>query len=251
MHTFVGFMIKQLRPSLRILESGDIDVRTNGQPTKSRAKPRNNAQFHRDAKNTRGMDFIGRVSDDVRNRELGTRIVGGTAAGGGEFKFFASWDVGCGGSLIAPNMILTAAHCADQSNGSVRIGSNSYGSGGITRRVKNQCMHPNYDESISAYDFMILTLDSPVDTTKFPVIKLNNDRSLPKTDAMLTVIGFGATKEGGSQSNTLLKVDVPANSHKLCLAQYNWVKEAVHLCAGFTGGGKDSCQGDSAAQSLK
>jgi hypothetical protein len=65
-----------------------------------------------------------------------------------------------------------------------------------------------------AYDYMILTLDSPVDTTKFPVIKLNNDRSLPKTDAMLTVIGFGATKEGGSQSNTLLKVDVPANSHQ-------------------------------------
>jgi hypothetical protein len=37
---------------------------------------------------------------------------------------------------------------------------------------------------------------------------------------MLTVIGFGAIEEGGSQSNTLLKVDVPANSHQVCRKQY-------------------------------
>jgi secreted trypsin-like serine protease len=157
------------------------------------------------------------TTSEIRELSVQSRIVGGTAAGSGEFKFFASWDIGCGGSLIAPNMILTAAHCVDdQSDGSVRIGSNLYSYRGITRRVTQQCRHPKYDSSLDIYDYMLLTLDSPVDTTKFPVIKLNNDKSLPKTDAMLTVIGFGATTEGGSQSNTLLKVDVPANSHQPC-----------------------------------
>ena len=104
---------------------GDVEVR-NSKPVKARGMTRNNAQFHRHEQSIRAMNGIGRVSDDVRNRDLSvqSRIVGGTAASSGEFNFFASWDVGCGGSLIAPNMILTAAHCAGDDNGNVRIGSN-------------------------------------------------------------------------------------------------------------------------------
>jgi hypothetical protein len=37
------------------------------------------------------------------------RIVGGNAASRGEYKFFAKWS-GCGASLIAPDILLTAAH---------------------------------------------------------------------------------------------------------------------------------------------
>ena len=37
------------------------------------------------------------------------RIVGGTAAKRGAYKFYAKWS-GCGASLIAPDVLLTAAH---------------------------------------------------------------------------------------------------------------------------------------------
>jgi trypsin len=227
--------------------------RSNSKHAKARGKARNNAQTRRHAlQSLRAMDGIGRVSGSGNRdhaeelvKSVQSRIVGGTAASSGEYKFFASWDIGCGGSLIAPNIILTAAHCGDQDNGSVRIGSNLYSSGGITRRVTQQCKHPKYDSSLDIFDFMLLTLDSPVDTTKFPVIELNSDKSQPQVNEMLTVIGFGATKEGGSQSSTLLKVEVPANSNTECLKQYPGIVEAVNLCAGYTSGGKDSCQGDS------
>jgi secreted trypsin-like serine protease len=48
--------------------------------------------------------------------------------GSNEFKFTASLSVGCGGSLIASGIILTAAHCAGNIR-TARIGSNKANSG--------------------------------------------------------------------------------------------------------------------------
>lgn len=179
-----------------------------------------------------------------QHHDFSSRIVGGNNAGPGEFKFIASWDGSCGGSLIAPNMVLTAAHCAGI-DGPLRIGSHLMSSGGVTRTVASQCSHPQYNDATTDNDYLILKLSQAVDTSKYPVVKLNNDASQPQDDEMLTVIGFGATSEGGSGSSRLQKVQVPANPHSVCAAQYQGVQRDIHLCAGFTSGGKDSCQGDS------
>eukprot|EP00545_Synedropsis_sp_CCMP1620_P003094 CAMPEP_0119014758 /NCGR_PEP_ID=MMETSP1176-20130426/10374_1 /TAXON_ID=265551 /ORGANISM="Synedropsis recta cf, Strain CCMP1620" /LENGTH=266 /DNA_ID=CAMNT_0006967997 /DNA_START=30 /DNA_END=827 /DNA_ORIENTATION=+ len=176
-------------------------------------------------------------------REFQSRIVGGGNAPSGAYKFMVSWD-GCGGSLIAPNLVLTAAHCAGP-NGSVRIGSDFMGSGGVVRSVTTQCKHPNYNDETVDNDYLILQLAQPVDTNTFKVIQLNNDASQPQVDDMLTVIGYGATSEDGNGSDRLQQVQVPTNSHATCSSQYTDVQEDIHLCAGFTSGGKDSCQGDS------
>ena len=47
--------------------------------------------------------------DDDDIISLDGRIVGGTAADPGEFPFFVQWN-GCGGTLIAKDIVLTAAH---------------------------------------------------------------------------------------------------------------------------------------------
>ena len=39
------------------------------------------------------------------------RIVGGDDASPGQFPYFVFLDIGCGGTLIAPDVVLTAAHC--------------------------------------------------------------------------------------------------------------------------------------------
>jgi trypsin len=178
-------------------------------------------------------------------RSFQNRIVGGTPAVPNEFKFIASLNVGCGGSLIAPGIILTAAHCAGNIR-TARIGSNKANSGGVIKSVTTECMHPNYQSSTTTNDYLLLKLDSPVDINQYPPIQLNNNKAVPQTNQILTVIGYGATSEGGSGSNALLKVSVPANSHQQCNQQYGGsIVENVMFCAGNKSGGKDSCQGDS------
>jgi trypsin len=186
-----------------------------------------------------------KIDDSPFLRSFQNRIVGGTPAAENEFKFMASLNVGCGGSLIAPNIILTAAHCAGNIK-TVRIGSSKANSGGVIKSVTTECMHPNYQSSTTRNDYLLLKLQSPVDINQYPPIQLNNNKAIPQVNQVLTVIGFGATSEGGSSSNTLLKVNVPANSHQQCNTQYGGsIVESVMFCAGNTSGGKDSCQGDS------
>jgi trypsin len=185
------------------------------------------------------------VTTSSTRHEFQNRIVGGVTADTDAYKFFASLDIGCGGSLIAPNFVLTAAHCAGSIN-TVRIGSNEVNSEGSLNSVVTECVHPDYEPSTTTNDYMLLKLQSPVDTNTYPTIELNNDNSVPQVDQLLTVIGFGATSEGGSGSTALQQVEVPVDSHEVCNEQYggNIVQE-VMFCAGFTSGGKDSCQGDS------
>ena len=151
--------------------------------------------------------------------EFQNRIVGGIPAVADEFKFFA-WLYVCGGSLIAPNIILTSAQCAGYLK-RVRIGSNEVDSGGSVNSVVTECMHPDYNRLTYENDFMLVKLKNPVDTNTYPTVQLNKDTNVPQVDQLLTVIGFGYTSEEGSLSSTLLKVEVPANSHQECNRQYN------------------------------
>jgi secreted trypsin-like serine protease len=147
--------------------------------------------------------------------------------------------------LIAPGIILSAAHCAGNIR-TARIGSNKANSGGVVKSVTTECVHPNYQSFTTTNDYMLLKLNSPVDINQYPPIQLNNNKAVPKANQILTVIGFGTTSEGGFVSNTLLKVNVPANSHQQCNQQYaGSIVESVMFCAGELSGGKDSCQGDS------
>jgi len=196
------------------------------------------------------------AADDISSSggEFFSQIVGGSPAEAGEFKFMVSWHdnlsqkPSCGASLVAPNIVLSAAHCYSVP-GNLRIGSinaKSFYDGdppGVERESVEKIRHPGY--SFPDNDFMLMVLNEAVDTTVYPPIELNFDPSKPATGADITVIGFGTKSSGGSQPDHLLKVDVPAVSNSVCQEQYDGIKKEIHLCAGFTEGGKDSCQGDS------
>lgn len=94
-------------------------------------------------------------------------IVGGTSAALGEFPWQVSLQTlngahFCGGSIVAPTKILTAAHCVESGtlNFIVRTGSIDYTKGQI-HAVKAVRIHPYYKgqpQTSWAYDAAVVTV---------------------------------------------------------------------------------------------
>ncbi|CAK4618658.1 hypothetical protein LEN26_017680 [Aphanomyces euteiches] len=178
-------------------------------------------------------------------------IVGGKEAAVGKHLYLSSLRLTaggttyCGGSLIAPNVILTAAHCTVELNGAIKyavIGTHYNGGTtyGETIAVKQQIIHPKYNQSPHSYDFAIYLLASNAKTAPVPVSFDTVAANVP-----VVVRGWGATKESGSSANVLLELGINTLTNTQCaslLAGYN--VDSTMLCAGGQAG-KDSCQGDS------
>ena len=192
------------------------------------------------------------AADDDASNGVDFRIVGGESAYAGEFPWFASSIEGslCGASLVAPNVLLTAAHCAR----AFEVGQDVYvkayrfqssSSGAQRRTISATIPHPEYGKSGSNrfdYDFMLVQLERPI--RNIDPIQLNNDVNVPVTDQDVTVMGFGTTSEGGSISRSLLFVDLKTTSQPDCQSVYGGsYDDDIMLCASEDE--KDSCQGDS------
>jgi trypsin len=185
-------------------------------------------------------------------------IVGGTEATRGEFPFMISLQRTsssrpfCGGSLIGERWVLTAAHCVRGSSGQgvrVRIGHhNVRDTDGVeSHAIERVIVHPQYNGGTIDWDFALLKLATP---SRFaPVALQDREIEIPEEASaapLSTVIGFGATSEGGPQSDVLLKVEKPLVSHARCAEGYGADEITDQMiCAGLDEGGKDSCQGDS------
>lgn len=193
------------------------------------------------------------------------RIVGGTAAGIGEFPFFVRLAIGptgsglCGGSLLSSTKVLTAAHCVDgtvtAAQVTARLGGTSLTGAqqGLARSISTIALHPDWNPAgpvpKDRNDVAILTLASPIlrtDSPRWLRLAVGNEDGLVEPGDAATVIGHGTTSEGGSISNALLKVDVPIQSDAAMSASYGAPFDpATMVGAGPTAGGQDSCQGDS------
>ncbi|CAK4146945.1 unnamed protein product [Aphanomyces euteiches] len=178
-------------------------------------------------------------------------IVGGKEAAVGKHLYTTSLRLTpggttyCGGSLIAPNVILTAAHCTVELNGALKyavIGTHTNGgtTSGETIAIKQQIVHPKYNLDSNTNDFAIYLLASNAKTAPVPVSFDTVGVNVP-----VVVRGWGATQEGGSSPKVLLELTVNSLSNAQCanlLKGYN--VDSTMLCAGGQAG-KDSCQGDS------
>jgi len=134
----------------------------------------------------------------------------------------------------------------------VRVGASrkgSSGGNGVSREIIGGISHPYYRSYSTNYDYLVMKLDSPVDTSEYPPIRLNSQESVPTRDEELTVIGFGTLSESGSYvPSRLQQVNINYIPTSTCNRRNSYnksVRDSTMFCAGTGVGGKDSCQGDS------
>ncbi|KAL7463693.1 hypothetical protein ACHAXS_004052 [Conticribra weissflogii] len=167
-----------------------------------------------------------------------TRIIGGDAAAMGRYSYAVSLqdDIGhfCGGSLITPDVVLSAAHCAGP-DFEVVIGRHDLESShGEVIQVISEVRHPNYDESTTNNDFHLIFLENPV-SISYKLVNLNSNSAVPSVKQPVTVMGWG---------DTVAADDVQELSPILKDVEVNVISNEDHMmCARDIG--EDSCQGDS------
>ena len=173
-----------------------------------------------------------------------TKIVGGAQAPQEKYNYFVSWGGDCGATLIAADVVLSAAHCLG-TEPKVIVGAYEYESTenhGVQREVVDFRPHPLYNPGTYEFDYVVLKLDRPVEGVK-PVV-LNDIAELPVMHQDLQVVGFGVTIEGGKGADILNEVAVPYIAPERCNGMYDAVEifGDIMLCAGASAGGKDACQ---------
>lgn len=209
-----------------------------------------------------GLALSGAVSAHAANPALAPTVVGGSDVSVSDVPwqvlFIIDDAIVCGGALVSPTQIVSAAHCfAGQPLREVQawagVTNMSDRSNASSLSIKSVTNHPNYDATTYANDIALVKLSSPVParlgatTIGLPVKQ--DAATWPAMGTTATVSGWGETDPAVLVASDPLQagtVQVLASpSDATCGAYGALYLPAEQVCAGQPQGGVDACEGDS------
>jgi secreted trypsin-like serine protease len=146
----------------------------------------------------------------------------------------------CTGVAVAPDLVLTAAHCV-QENGKYRLVAFE-GRRSAERDVTSVAPHPQFSTRADAPDLALVKL-APQPTAKLAPVALSDRRAPPAVGDRFIVAGFGVAVQGDRKTAgklrtaTLVVTDRPS-SQQLSLIDPQKLGETAGLgvCHGDSGG---------------